>query len=87
MKLRESSKEELQKHLATIKAKHADFRKAYQTLIAAQEKLDEYIQLEKADERAFNAILQKIGVSKEQLNATVTDLAQAANSLDSLIKP
>ena len=84
--LRDSLKAKLRERLAMVKAKHKELRDAYQVFYEAQEKLDEYIRLEKAEERVFDALLGTVGISKDKLNRAVTDLAGTTDAISNLLR-
>ncbi len=65
--------------LMSLKQKHREMLDAYAVILAAQTKLNDYIQLEKADEVFVNQILVSIGIQKEKIAATF-------DSINSIIK-
>ncbi len=58
---------------------------AYSAIVAAQEKLDTYIQLQKADETAFNELLSTVGINKDTLNSDASQITDIADQLTKLI--
>jgi hypothetical protein len=50
----------------------------------AQKKLDEYIQLEKADELLVNEFLGIVGVQKDKLVNTMNDITNIYTQIDGL---
>lgn len=77
--------DQLQQRLATLRAKQAEFLAAYETLISAQAKLDEYVRLEKADEKLASELLSAVGVSQAQFTDAADSLAGAAGGIDTLL--
>ncbi len=77
-----TQKARLQQRLTTLRAKHKEFLDAYATLITAQKTLDEYVRLEKADEKVANELLSAVGISREQASDAIDGLASAASAID-----
>ena len=57
--------------VASLKKQDQELEAAYQVIVAASEKLDEYIRLKKADEKAIGQLLQAIGGSNQKILAIV----------------
>lgn len=76
------TQDQLQQRLATLRAKQAEFLAAYDTLISAQAKLDEYVRVEKADEKLASELLSAVGVSQAQFTDVADSLAGAAGALN-----
>ncbi|MFQ5772893.1 MAG: hypothetical protein ACE5GS_00095 [Kiloniellaceae bacterium] len=85
VQFREKLKAQLNGHLATLKAKHAEFKEAYGILVDAQTRLDEYLRLEKTDERIANSLLGALGLSRERLERTVNDLVDITGKTTDLL--
>ncbi len=73
--------------VAKLKIKHREMLAAFSVIKAAQEKLDTYIQLKKADETALDELLNAVGVSRETLNRDATDISSIADQVTALIQP
>lgn len=66
---------------SSLEAAHQRFLVSYQTLLAAQGKLDQFLQLERADERVFNELLSAVGVSQEQFGKAVDTVVEVTKGL------
>jgi LPS O-antigen subunit length determinant protein (WzzB/FepE family) len=51
-------------------------------LVEAQKKLDEFIQLQRADERLFTELLGAVGVSRTQFDAALDTVTTVAKGVD-----
>lgn len=71
---------------AKLKSKHKEMLAAFAAIKAAQEKLDTYIQLKKADETAFDELLSAVGISKDTLNRDATEISNNADQITNLAK-
>jgi hypothetical protein len=80
-----SDKAQINTLVGNLKRKQKDMLAAFAAIKAAQEKLDTYIQLKKADEAAFDQLLGIVGVSRETLNQDATDVADLADKLTKLL--
>jgi hypothetical protein len=80
-----SDKAQINTLVGNLKKKHKDMLAAFAAIKAAQEKLDTYIQLKKADEAAFDQLLGIVGVSRETLNRDTTEVADIADNLTKLL--
>ena len=76
----------MQKNQTVLINKHIDFKAALETLAAAQRQLDEYLRLEKVDEKIFNSMLAAIGISKKQVDAAVGDLDNAITAVSTTVQ-
>ena len=57
--------------VASLKKQDQELEAAYQVIVAASEKLDEYIRMKKADEKAIGQLLQAIGGGNQKILAVV----------------
>jgi len=57
--------------VASLKQKDLELAAAYAVILAASEKLDEYIRLKKVDEAAIDALVQTVGVSSQKITSIV----------------
>jgi len=57
--------------VASLKQKDQELAAAYAVILAASEKLDEYIRLKKVDEAAIDALVQTVGVSSQKITSIV----------------
>jgi hypothetical protein len=80
-----AQKQKIADLVGKLKAKQTEMLDAYQTIEAAQQKLDEYIQLEKADEVAVNQLTGIVGVNKDKINQSVTDIANIADQVEKIL--
>jgi len=58
---------------------------AYQNIVTAQQKLDEYIQLKKADEVAVEELAGIVGVNRDHVTQSVTDIANISDEVEKLL--
>jgi hypothetical protein len=72
--------------VAKLKAKHKEMLEAYQNILDAQQKLDDYIQLEKADEVLVNQLVGVVGVNKDRITQSVTDIANIEGQIEKAFK-
>ncbi len=72
--------------LSELKQKHREMRDAYAVILAAQTKLNEYIQLEKADELFVNQILFSVGLQKEKITSIFDNIGSIMKDIDKLSK-
>jgi homoserine dehydrogenase len=79
-------KEKLASRMKSVKEKNKEFLNAYRGLLEAQQKLDTYLQLEKADERIYNQTLGKLGLSSSKFSSASKALNDALGSLSNLMK-
>jgi len=70
--------------VSKLKAKQAEMLEAYQNIAAAQQKLDEYIQLEKADDVALNQLAGIVGLNRDKITQSATDIANIADQVEKL---
>ncbi len=64
-----------------LKAKDAEMLKAYATIVDAQEKLDTYIQMKKADEAALDALTQAVGINQQKLEQDVSEIGDIVGQI------
>lgn len=81
-----NDKAQIDELFAKLKNKHKDMLAAFSAIRAAQEKLDTYIQLKKADEVALDALLSTVGISSDTLNRDTSDIANIADQINKLLK-
>lgn len=67
-----------------LKSKHSELLNIQENIIMAQKKLDEYIQLEKADELLVNEFLGIVGIQKDKLVNTMNDITNIYTQIDAL---
>jgi DNA repair exonuclease SbcCD ATPase subunit len=79
-------KEELRQRKASLEAAHKRFLASYDALVLAQQKLNEYLQLEKADEKAFNELLGAIGIKRTEFDAAVSSVEGIVKGIDDTMK-
>lgn len=68
--------------LMNLKQKHREMLDAYAVILAAQSKLNDYIQLEKADEVFVNQILVSVGIQKEKIAETFDNISTIVKDID-----
>lgn len=67
-----------------LRSKHNELLNIQQNIIMAQKKLDEYIQLEKADELLVNEFLGIVGIQKDKLVNTMNDITTIYTQIEGL---
>jgi hypothetical protein len=67
-----------------LKSKHKELLNIQEHIIMAQKKLDEYIQLEKADEMLVNEFLGIVGIQKDKLVNTIDDITKIYTQIEGL---
>lgn len=70
---------------AQLKSKHKELLTIQVSIIDAQRKLDEYIQIEKADEVIVNELLGIVGVQMDKITSTVDDVSNIYSEISGLI--
>lgn len=73
-------------YLQELRDKHAAMLDAYKIILAAQQKLNEYIQLEKADEVAVSALTSIVGGEKVKIAAIATSITKIYKELENYTK-
>ena len=66
---------------ATLKKKDQELDAAYQAIVAASEKLDEYIRLKKADQAAVDSLVQSVGMNNQQITGIVDAIIALTQNL------
>jgi uncharacterized protein YgfB (UPF0149 family) len=61
-------------------------KEAYSVILNAQAKLDEYIQLDKADEVFVNQALATIGIQKEKIAAVFDNVGEIMDNIEKISK-
>lgn len=67
-----------------LKSKHGELLYIQENIIMAQKKLNEYIQLEKADELLVNEFLGIVGIQKDKLINTMNDITNIYTQIEGL---
>jgi len=70
--------------VAKLKGKQAEMLEAYQNIASAQQKLDDYIQLQKADDVVMHELAGIVGVNRDKITQSTTDIANIANEIEKL---
>ncbi len=70
-------KQKIAAAVTSLKKKDQELDAAYQAIVAASEKLDEYIRLKKADQAAIDSLVQSLGLN----NQKITDIVDAMIAL------
>lgn len=60
-----------------LKSAHRNMLTAYNDMVRAQQTLDEYLRLEKADEKITNSLLVAVGIRRKQVDTTIKAAADA----------
>ena len=76
-----STKANLADLVLKLKAKDAEMQKAYATIVEAQEKLDTYIQMKKADEAVLDALTQAVGINQQKLEQDVSEIGSIVSQI------
>lgn len=71
---------------AQLKSKHKELLTIQSTIIDAQRKLDEYIQLEKADEAIVNELMGIVGGQFSRVTDIVGDISTIYDGISTVIK-
>ena len=66
---------------ASLKQRDRELEAAYLMILAASQKLDEYIRLKKADERAILELTRAVGLNSEKITAIVDEIATISQDL------
>ena len=73
--------------VASLKQKDQELAGAYAVILAASEKLDEYVRLKKVDEVAINALVQTVGVNSQKITSIVDAITKlSADIIQSITK-
>ena len=67
--------------VASLKQRDQELESAYLVILAASQKLDEYIRLKKADEAAIQELTRAVGISSEQITSIVDEIAKVSQDL------
>ena len=67
--------------VTSLKQRDRELESAYLVILAASQKLDEYIRLKKADEVAIQELTRAVGVSSEQITSIVDEIAKLSQDL------
>lgn len=68
-----------------LKEKNQALQAAYGAIVEAQRKLNEYVQLQKADEVLVNQLLATVGLSRERVGQLASEVGTAAGDILKLI--
>lgn len=82
----QSSIKQLLQLLSDLKQKHREMKEAYSVILNAQAKLDEYIQLDKADEVLVNQALATIGIQKEKIATVFDNVGEIMDNIEKISK-
>ncbi len=82
-----NSKAQIGNLVSKLRAKHKEMLDAYTAIRSAQEKLDTYIQLRKADEIAVDELTAIVGVNREKVEKGADDIAVLVQKLSNFTKP
>lgn len=66
---------------ASLKQRDRELEAAYLVILAASQKLDEYIRLKKADEAAILELTRAVGLNSEKITAIVDEIAKISQDL------
>lgn len=67
--------------VASLKQRNRDLEAAYLVILAASQKLDEYIRLKKVDEAAILDLTRTVGLSSEKITSIVDEIARVSQDL------
>src|SRR5258708_36998226 len=67
--------------VATLKQRDRELEAAYLVILAASQKLDEYIRLKKADEAAIQELTRAVGLNSEKITSIVDEIAKISQDL------
>ncbi len=74
-------KQKIAAAVASLKKKNQELDAAYQPIVAASAKLDEFIRLKKADEAAISSLVQAVGLNSQKLPAIVDAIVNLTQDL------
>lgn len=69
-----SNKTKIAGLFSQLKDKDAQLLRAYSEIILAQEKLDTYIQMKKADEVVLDSLINTVGINQQKIIQTVAEI-------------
>jgi len=78
-------KHKIEESVASLKQKDAELEAAYQAILEASEKLDEYIQLKKTNEVVIDQLLQSVSINGQKVTSIVDAIAKIATDLSQTI--
>lgn len=81
----EAQKKQIAALVHKLKDKQSEMLAAYGQLVSAQQKLDEYIQLKKVDDVVLDELTGILGVSRDKLTSSATDIAEIATQIEKII--
>jgi len=67
--------------VASLKQRDRDLEAAYLVILAASQKLDEYIRLKKADQAAILELTRAVGLNSEKITSIVDEIAKISQDL------
>jgi hypothetical protein len=67
--------------VASLKQRDRELESAYLVILAASQKLDEYIRLQKADEAAILELTRAVGLNSEKITSIVDEIASLSQDL------
>jgi hypothetical protein len=70
--------------VSKLTTKQKEMLEAYQHIVEAQQKLDEYIQLQKADEIAVNQLVSIVGLNKDKVTQSAADMGNIEGQIEKL---
>lgn len=80
-------KEKIATAAAVLKQKDQELAAAYAVILAASEKLDEYVRLKKADQAAMDALLQAVSLNNQKIMSIVEAIANASADIVQNLNP
>jgi hypothetical protein len=79
-----AAKAQIQSLVTLLKSKDADLLKAASTITEAQEKLNTYIQMKKADEELLNSLIQIVGINQQKAEQDASDIGSLLTQITKL---
>lgn len=67
--------------IASLKQRDQELEAAYLVILAASQKLDEYIRLKKADEAVILDLTRAVGLNSEKITSIVDEIAKVSQNL------
>ena len=67
--------------IASLKQRDQELEAAYLVILAASEKLDEYIRLKKADEAVILDLTRAVGLNSQKITSIVDEIAKVSQNL------
>lgn len=71
--------------VAKLKVKQGEMLEAYQNIVSAQQKLDDYIQLKKVDDVVIEQLTGIVGVNRDKIVQSATEIATIGDQVEKIL--